>query len=266
MKNLIFLLGMCTVMALASCGGGAEANKGLDACGCAKITDAALPDFAKCIELRKDSVFEKDYQHCVIAQKNGVDPSKLNVQTSEEAKELKAPEDGVFTLDAATSNVRWYGEKITRSKHTGTIAVKSGKIEMKGGQILSGEVVMDMTSINCIDLKDKEKTDLEGHLKSQDFFDIAKFPEARFVITSSQSTTAIDHQTKGKLTIKGVTKDFDAKLVVVPTGNDVSIGGGLLFDRAEFNVKYGSGKFFKNLGDNLINDEVTLILNVKAKR
>jgi len=253
-------------MSLFSCGGGSDAHKGLDACGCAKVTDAAAPDFAKCMELRKDSVFEKDYQHCAIAQKNGVDPSKLNVQTSDDAKELKAPEDGVFSLDPATSNVRWYGEKITRSKHTGTIAVKSGKIEMKGGQIFSGEVVMDMTSINCLDLKGDEKTDLEGHLKSPDFFDIAKFPEARFVITSSQSTTAIDHQTKGKLTIKGVTKDFDAKLVVVPTGNEVSIGGGLLFDRAQFNVKYGSGKFFKDLGDDLINDEVTLILNVKAKR
>jgi polyisoprenoid-binding protein YceI len=266
MKNLIFLLGACTVMALASCGGGTEANKGLDACGCAKITDAAQADFAKCIELRKDSVFEKDYQHCVIAQKNGVDPSKLNVQSSEEAKDLRAPEDGVFNFDAATSNVRWYGEKITRKKHTGTIAVKSGRIEMKGGQIVTGEVVMDMTSINCIDLQGEEKTDLEGHLKSPDFFDIAKFPEARFVITSSQSTTAIDHQTKGKLTIKGVTKDFDAKFVVVPTGSEITIGGGVMFDRAEFNVKYGSGKFFKDLGDNLINDDVTLILSLKAKR
>ncbi len=266
MKNLSFFLLAIIAISLYSCGSGNDANTSLDACGCAKVTDAAAPDFAKCIELRKDSVFEKDYQHCVIAQKNGVDPSKLNVQTSDEAKELKAPEDGIFNLDPATSNVRWYGEKITRSKHTGTIAVKSGKIEMKGGQILSGEVVMDMNSINCIDLKDAEKSDIEGHLKSPDFFDVAKFPEARFVITSSQSTTAIDHQTKGKLTIKGVTKDFDAKLVVVPTGTDVSIGGGLLFDRAQFNVKYGSGKFFKDLGDDLINDEVTLILNVKAKR
>jgi hypothetical protein len=39
-----------------------------------------------------------------------------------------------------------------------------------------------------------------------------------------------------------------------------------MFDRAEFNVKYGSGKFFKDLGDNLINDDVTLILSLKAKR
>lgn len=253
------------MIALISCGGSNDASP-LDACGCAKITDTAAPDFAKCVELRKDSAFEANYQHCVIAQKNGVDPSKLNVQSSDDAKDLKAPEDGVFNLDAATSNVRWYGEKITRKKHTGTIAVKSGRIEMKGGQILSGEVVMDMTSINCIDLQGQEKTDLEGHLKSTDFFDIAKFPEARFVITSSQSTTAIDHQAKGKLTIKGVTKDFDAKFVVVPTGSEVTIGGGVMFDRSEFNVKYGSGKFFKDLGDNLINDDVTLILSVKAKR
>lgn len=252
-------------IALWSCGA-SDTSKNLDACGCAKITDTAAPDYAKCTELRKDSVFEKDYQHCAMAQKNGVDPSKLNVQTSEEAKDLKSPEDGIFNLDPATSNVRWYGEKITRSKHTGTIAVKSGSIEMKGGQIVTGEVVMDMPSINCLDLQGEEKTDLEGHLKSPDFFDVTKFPEAKFVITSSQSTTAIDHQTKGKLTIKGVTKDFDAKLVVVPTGDGVTIGGGLLFDRSQFNVKYGSGKFFKDLGDDLINDEVTLILSVKAKR
>ena len=34
--------------------------------------------------------------------------------------------------------------------------------------------------------------------------------------------------------------------------------GTLKFDRTKFNMKYGSGSFFKNLGDKMINNEIKI--------
>ena len=54
--------------------------------------------------------------------------------------------------------------------------------------------------------------------------------------------------------------------VVGPNGSDVNIGGGLQFDRSQFDVRYGSDKFFDNLGDDLIKNEITIVLDLKGKR
>jgi hypothetical protein len=35
-------------------------------------------------------------------------------------------------------------------------------------------------------------------------------------------------------------------------------------DRTLWNIRYGSGKFFKGLGDKMINDNITLNINLQA--
>src|SRR4051812_6973102 len=85
-------------------------------------------------------------------------------------------------LDPGASHLRWTGKKVT-GQHTGTVALKSGKIDIDGRKLKGGKFEIDMTSIADEDLKDADyNKKLVGHLKSDDFFGVEKHPVATFEI------------------------------------------------------------------------------------
>ena len=120
-----------------------------------------------------------------------------------------------------------------------------------------------MTSITCTDLPEKAGGKLVGHLKSDDFFGVATYPTAKFEITKVVSRgKAGDYKVTGNLTIKESTKEIQFN-----TTDDNSTGvpvatADITIDRSDFNVKYGSGSFFDDLGDKTIYDEFDLGLKL----
>ena len=86
------------------------------------------------------------------------------------------------------SKVVWKGYKVTGS-HEGTINLKSGFLTFNEGKLTGGEFVMNMNSLITTDLEGKYKGKLEGHLKSDDFFSVEKFPVATLKITASSAFT-----------------------------------------------------------------------------
>jgi len=173
----------------------------------------------------------------------------------------------VYSIDAATSKSIWLGKKV-QGQHTGGITIKSGEITVdKDLKITKAEVVIDMTSITCTDLTDATYNEkLVGHLKSADFFDVAKFPEAKFVLTGSVKIQKGYTILKGKLTIKDVTLPFELKAMIAINNDEFKSFSNLVIDRSKFGVKYGSGSFFDELGDNTIYDEFELNLALSAKK
>jgi polyisoprenoid-binding protein YceI len=265
-KTSFIALGAALLM--ASCG---ESTKtGLtqfDACNCATVEDMNSPDYAKCKELRKDSVYEANYQRCKLAIKSGIsDTSMVSIQSADKATNLQPAGDGNYIIDVATSSLTWRGENIVGKKHQGTILVKRGTVNIAGGAITGGEIVIDMNTLTNTDLTGNEKTKIEGHLKSADFFDAGKFGEAVYSITSGTKKNAINYDVTGKLTVKGITQDLNCTLVVAPNGSGINVGGGFVFDRSQFDVRYGSDKFFDNLGDNMIKNEVIMTVNLQGKK
>jgi len=261
-------IALLAVAMMASCG---ETSKGgltqFDACNCATVEDVKSADFAKCSELRKDAAYEAAYQQCKLAIKSGItDTSMVSIQSAENASNLKAATDGNYTIDVATSSLTWRGENIVGKKHQGTIMVKRGNVNLAGGSITGGEIVIDMNTLTNTDLSGAEKGKIEGHLKSADFFDTAKFGEAVYTITSGKPKNAINYDVVGKLTIKGITHDLNCTLVIAPNGDGISVGGGFQFDRSQFDVRYGSDKFFDNLGNNMIKNEVVMTVNLQGKK
>ncbi|MBT8239537.1 MAG: YceI family protein [Croceitalea sp.] len=167
---------------------------------------------------------------------------------SDEKKEVKT--------DAST--VTWKAYKVTGS-HTGTIAIKSGVLVFDGAKLTGGEFVVDMTTINTTDLQGDYKAKLDGHLSSDDFFGVASHPTSTLVFTNVEATGKNSYQVKGDLTIKGTTK---------PVTFDVSVYGSkatatMKVDRAEYDIRYGSGSFFDNLGDKTIYDEFDLVVDLE---
>ncbi len=166
--------------------------------------------------------------------------------------------DEKVAVKADESTVTWKAYKVTGS-HTGTVTLESGDLIFDNGTLKGGEFVVDMTSIICTDLEGEYKQKLEGHLKSDDFFSVASHQTSKLVFTKVKSTGKNSYEVTGDLTIKGITK---------PVTFDVSVYGSkatatLKVDRAEYDVRYGSGSFFDDLGDKTIYDEFDLVVDLE---
>ena len=154
------------------------------------------------------------------------------------------------TLNTLESSLKWEGKKITGSGHNGSLTFSDSKVMILDGNIISGVFTVDMTTLTCDDLTaDQGKANLEGHLKSDDFFSVEKFNTATLTMLSVENNNA-----KGFLTIKDISHPIDFMFVKIKEGYKAA----LVFDRSKYDVKYASGNFFKNLGDKLILDEIEL--------
>lgn len=161
-------------------------------------------------------------------------------------------------VDAAESSITWLGKKVT-GEHTGTIDLKSGELKLDGGAIAGGQFVVDMTSIKNTDLTDAEwNGKLVGHLKSDDFFGVETYPEAKLVITKKAAFSGDKATVTGDLTIKGATHPvtFDV------TKDGKTYTAEITVDRSKYDVRYGSKSFFDNLGDKVIYDEFYLTVKL----
>lgn len=148
-----------------------------------------------------------------------------------------------------SGTVNWTGYKVT-GKHSGTLALKSGSINIQDGQLVGGEFVVDMTSLTVTDLKGKGKANLEGHLKSDDFFGVEAHNEAHMKITQVTGD-ANGYTVTGDFTIKGQTH----AVVFDMTVDENSAIAKVKIDRTLYDIRYGSDSFFDNLGNKAIDNE-----------
>ena len=167
-----------------------------------------------------------------------------------------------YTVDAAKSTITWVGKKVTGS-HNGTIALQSGSLAVNGKNVTGGTFTIDMNSIKDADGSAK----LEGHLKADDFFGVAKFPTSTFVITKVAGSGA-NVTVSGNLTIKGITKplSFPATVTVNADGTASALAGKIVVDRTKYDIKYGSKSFFDSIGDKAINDEFEIGVKLVAAK
>ncbi|MBI1267077.1 MAG: hypothetical protein GC193_06555 [Cryomorphaceae bacterium] len=248
---------------IASCGSEPEAKK-LEPCDCVEVYKSEVPtQKTACDDARKVEEFDDQFRRCMAASITGRNPDEVNLVKDDEIS-LTPPADGLYVLDLKGSNVQWKGSKVVGSSHTGLLSFSGGKLSFENGKLVSGDFSVDMTTLTNTDLPAEERGKLEGHLKSADFFDVENHPTASFQIQSIESA---DHKAefKGTLNIKGKEKEVTGNAVLASTGtNGAVISGTVIFDRTDFDVRYGSSKFFDIVGDKVISDEVMLTFKVKA--
>lgn len=167
---------------------------------------------------------------------------------NEEKKEIKVE----------TSKVVWKGYKVTGS-HEGTITIKSGHLNFNEDRLTGGAFVIDMLSITNTDLEGDYKGKLEGHLKSDDFFGVEKYPTASLIFTNVKPTGKNAYLVTGDITIKGKTETVSFNLSVYGSKANAS----LKIDRSKFDVRYGSTSFFDGLKDKAIYDEFDLVADLE---
>ena len=144
-----------------------------------------------------------------------------------------------FNVNAAKSKVNWTGSKIG-DFHTGYFPVKSGSIQTVAGKLVGGSFVIDITGNK---VTDEAGAKLEGHLSSPDFFDMAKFGQATFTITTVTYTKGNKATIAGDLTLKGVkaSVSFEAIIRSVDAGKGFFAEAFFPFDRTLFGINYGIG-------------------------
>jgi polyisoprenoid-binding protein YceI len=165
-----------------------------------------------------------------------------------------------LTADTTATKLFWLGEKVT-GQHTGTLKLESGWLNWLDNKIVSGEF-----NINMASLKETENNKiLTGHLKSDDFFGVAKYPLAKLIITGSTPFDKGSGVVTGTLTIKDVTNPIEFKATMQKKDEGTWFFANISVDRTKYNIRYGSGSFFDNLGDKTIYDDFKVKVNSLVK-
>lgn len=167
-----------------------------------------------------------------------------------------------YNVDVKDSKVTWVGKKIS-GQHDGFLKLKSGQFDMEKQ---TGKFVIDMNSIVNSDLEGEWNTKLVDHLKSDDFFNVKKYPEASFALKTLKKKSGDSYTFEGDLTVKNITKPVSFLATVKEGKGSVSIKAKFEIDRTNWDIRYNSGKFFdvKKLGDKMINDNIEIGLDLKA--
>ncbi|TCC95781.1 YceI family protein [Pedobacter hiemivivus] len=171
-----------------------------------------------------------------------------------------------YKVDEQNSKLTWLAKKVT-GEHSGNVKVTGGSLVLDKNVLKGGSFDIDTRTISVTDITDPETNGkLLGHLKSDDFFAVEKFPAAKFVITSVTPTGAGKYDVKGKLTIKGITNDVAFPATVKVDGNKVQADAKITIDRTKYGIKFRSKNFFENLGDKTIYDDFDLNVTLAANK
>ncbi|MFZ5391143.1 MAG: YceI family protein [Patescibacteria group bacterium] len=180
------------------------------------------------------------------------------------------PDDGLYKIPE-NSLINWAGSKtlIIGYKDTGSLNLKNGQLTVQDGQINSGSFTFDMSSLKAASTgRGGGESSLEKHLKSADWFDVEKYPEAEFNLKSAVADSELNstYQITGDLTIKNITKPISFSAVVTNNDGQLKLMADIKLDRTLWDIRYGSDKFFDNLANNVIDDIFTVTLNLTAAK
>ena len=174
------------------------------------------------------------------------------------AGQMSNPDNGRYLLDADASTLEYGAYKITGSGHKGTVDLSSGYLVVEDGEFTAGEFIVDMTTIT-------ESTDSTGfitHVMSEDFFDVEDYPESKFVVNDIEYDSGDSYIITGDLTIMDTTDEISFPAEMEENDGDLIVNAEFTIDRTKWGIIYGSGSFFKEIGDNAIKDEIDYRLDL----
>ncbi len=193
-------------------------------------------------------------------------------QTPSIADPGSAIEPGNYEVVPSMSIIKWSGKKplIEGYVDSGTIPIDAGTIEVFE-TLAAGMFILDMNklSVGLTAKKPGEEGALETHLKSADFFDVAKYPTAEFrikkLVPHEDFTTTFTYDLTGDVTMHGVTNEITFPTVLQKEGDHLVARAQFEIDRTLWDIKLGSGKYFSDLGENMIDDMIALDLQLVAQ-
>jgi polyisoprenoid-binding protein YceI len=189
-------------------------------------------------------------------------PAAPTASTAPKAPAREIPKDAQpLRFAADTSKIEFVGSKVT-GKHNGNFRSFQGNWHLVSAKPESSLIAVDINMDSIWTDTDR----LTGHLKTADFFDVAKFPSTTFESTgitagnSDAKAKDATHTVTGNLTLHGVTKSiqFPAKITVTPAA--AALESEFFLNRKDFGINYAG------MANDLIRDEVVIKLAIQAPR
>nr|WP_314499737.1 YceI family protein [uncultured Chryseobacterium sp.] len=200
---------------------------------------------------------------------------KTEATAAGQEQAVAAKQGDVFAVDAAASKVNWKAfHKGGFAPRWGTLAVSSGELSVAENQLTSGEFIIDMKSIKVdpasVTEKDKKYTDLEGHLKNEDFFNVEKFPTADFKITKVEDLAAgaqnavegANKTVSGNLTLLGKTMNVSFPAKVDVADKSATVKAQFTVNRTDWGIKFGTSE--ADPSEWMISKDIEIGIDVKA--
>src|SRR6185369_6899469 len=139
-----------------------------------------------------------------------------------------------YSITPQNSKIEFIGSKVT-GHHNGSFGEFSGQVDYAGSPENSHvNIAIKTDSITT------DTPDLTKHLKTADFFDVAKYPEATFVSTAIKAggENGASHTVTGNLTLHGVTKAVTFPATISVTADVASVDSTFTINRKDFGINY----------------------------
>jgi len=177
-------------------------------------------------------------------------------EAAQTASPASAAQGTRYLITPQNSRIEFVGSKVTGS-HNGSFQDFSGQVDYAGN--------VEQSRVNITIKTDSITTDtadLTKHLKTADFFDVAKYPEATFVSTAIKAggEKGASHTVTGNLTMHGVTKSVSFPAMIAVTPGIASVDANFSVNRKDFGINYAG------VANNLIRDDVVLTLTIRANK
>ena len=165
-----------------------------------------------------------------------------------------------FELEASNSQISWTGKAAFNAYSlSGTLEAEKAQLKIEEGQLLTANLLIDMKTLAA------ENKDLEKHLRSKDFFEVKKYPEASFVLTETSPFTAGRQKLRGNLIIKKQSRPAEIQIEIVKQQGKYIVKGNMKIDRTQYGIYYNSPNVFTNLKEQAIADEFELNFSLHFK-
>ena len=176
-----------------------------------------------------------------------------------EAAQVASPHNAQgqkYQITPQNSKIDFVGSKVTGSE-SGSFGNFSGQVDYTGAPENSRvNITINMNSVTT------QSAGLDKHLKTADFFDVEKYPQATFVSTAIKAggDKGASHTVTGNLTMHGVTKAITFPATIAVTPDTATVDSSFSVNRKDFGINYAGA------ADNLIRDDVVLTLHIRATK
>jgi polyisoprenoid-binding protein YceI len=193
---------------------------------------------------------------CACAANPAEDKPKATVgNAATEPSAAKPAQTETLAITPENSKVEFTASKVTRTHH-GDFKKFSGQIDL-APNVPDSRVTIDIETASI----EADDPQLTAHLKTADFFDVAKMPKATFTSTKIESAGAANaYNITGNLDMHGVKKAISFPATIQASADNVAVDAEFAINRKDFGIVY-AGK-----ADDLIRDEVVLKLNLRVPR
>ena len=184
-------------------------------------------------------------------------PKAIVANAAPESSPAKPGGAATLAITPDNSKIEFTAAKVTRS-HLGSFKKFTGTIDLVANQLESSRVTIDIDPASVVTDEDQ----LTGHLKTPDFFDVAKFPKAIFASTKIEQTNTggATHTVTGNFELHGVKKSISFPATIQLAADSVWVNAEFAINRKDFGLIY-PGK-----ADDLIRDGVVIKLTLKVPR